>query len=128
MGLFSGFSKNSGTVEARKLNTDYAQLLVDGEIIEVGFLVIRDTFIFTNKRLILVNVQGMSGKSTEFLFIPYNRITKFSIETGNNFELDAEFKVWVGSDAVPISKKFNATVNIYDLQKVLASYVLKMNQ
>lgn len=124
MGLLSGILGNAGVVEAEKMQSQYGQLLTDGEAIEVGFKVIRDTFIFTNKRLILVNVQGMTGKKTEYLSIPYNKITRFSIETAGHFDLDAELKLWIGSDSTPLEKKFNKKVNIYDLQKILASHVL----
>ncbi len=124
MGLFSGLLGNAGVVENEKLQSDYGQLLAEGEDIEVGFVVIRDTFVFTNKRLILINIQGMTGKKTEYLSIPYNKITKFSIETGGHFDLDAELKLWIGSDPTPIEKKFTKKVNVYDLQKILASHVL----
>jgi hypothetical protein len=124
MGLFSGTSKGTASAELKKLHLEYKDLLIDGEIIEVGFPVNRDTFIFTNKRLILVNIQGLSGRKIEYLSIPYNKITKFSIETGASFDLDAELMMWIGGDAIPIEKKFNKDVNIYELQKILASHVL----
>jgi hypothetical protein len=100
-------------------------LLVDGEIIEAGFVVQRDTFLFTNKRLILVDIQGISGKQIEYLSIPYNRITKFSVQTGGSFDLNAELKMWIGSDTIPLEKKFNKDLSIYEVQKVLANHVLK---
>ena len=125
MGLFTGAAKNTGSSETKKLHSDYGQLLVDGEIIEVGYVVLRDTFLFTNKRLILVDIQGISGKQIEYLSVPYNRITKFSVQTGGSFDLDAELKLWIGSDTIPLEKKFNKDVNIYEVQKVLASHMLK---
>lgn len=124
MGILSGLLGNAGVVPAEKLAADYGKLLTDGETIEVGFVVIRDTFVFTNKRLILVNIQGITGSKTEYFSIPYSKITKYSIETAGTFDLDAELKIWVGSDPKPIEKSFNKKVNIYDLQKVLAAYVL----
>lgn len=125
MGLLSGLMGNAGTVDGKQLEKDYASLLADGESIEIGFKVIRDTFIFTNKRLILVDVQGMTGKKTEYLSIAYKSITRFSIETAGHLDLDAELKIWVSSATTPIEKKFNKSVNIYDVQKVLANHVLK---
>jgi Bacterial PH domain len=56
MGFLSGMMGNAGVVEADELNEKYEQLLTGGESIEVGFKVIRDTFVFTNKRLIIVDV------------------------------------------------------------------------
>lgn len=125
MGLLSGLMGNAGVVPLEELNQNYGNLLIENEEIEVGFIVIRDTFVFTNKRLILVDIQGITGKKIEYLSIPYSHITKFSVETAGSFDLDAELKIWVGSDTTPIQKRFNKKVNIYDLQKVLANYVLR---
>lgn len=124
MGLFTG-AKNGDSAENRKLHTEYGQLISDGEIIEAGFTVLRDVFLFTNKRLIIVEVQGISGKQIEYLSIPYSKIMKFSVQSGGSFDLNAELKLWVGSDTIPLEKKFNKDVNIYEVQKVLASHVLK---
>jgi hypothetical protein len=124
MGILSSILGNAGVVAPDKIETDYAQLLAEGETIEVGFAVFRDTFIFTDKRLMIVDVQGMTGKKIEYLSIPYSKITKFSIETSGRFDLDAELKIWVGSDTSPIQKKFNKKVNIYDLQRALAQFTL----
>lgn len=130
MGIFTGSTKpatsTASSSETKKLHTEYSLLLADGEIIEVGFAVFRDTFLFTNKRLILVSVQGVSGRQIDYLSIPYRSITKFSIETGDKFDLDAELKIWIGSDSIPLEKKFNKDVNIYDLHKVLAQHVLNV--
>ena len=84
---------------------------------------IRDTFIFTDRRLILVDIQGLTGKKTQYMSIPYSKITRFSIETSGHFDLDAELKLWIGSDKEPLEKTFNKKVNIYDLQKVLAGHM-----
>lgn len=124
MGLFSGMLGNAGVVAAEKLAKDYGALLTEGEDIEIGFVVIRDTFVFTTKRLILVDIQGITGSKIEYLSVPYSKITKFSIETAGTFDLDAELKIWVGSDPIPIKKQFNKKVSIYDLQSILARHVL----
>ncbi len=125
MGLFTGTSKNSDSTETRKFHAEYGQLLVDGEIIEAGFVVLRDTFLFTNKRLILVDIQGISGRQIEYVSIPYGTIRKFSVQTGGSFDLNAELKLWIGNDSIPQEKKFNKDVNVYEVQKILASHVLK---
>jgi hypothetical protein len=125
MGLFTGTTKSTVSVETKKINSDYGPLLVDGEIIEVAFIVLRDTFLFTNKRLILVDIQGISGRQIEYLSIPYRNIMKFSVQTGSSFDLDAELKLWIGSDSIPLEKRFNKEVPVYEVQKILASHVLK---
>jgi hypothetical protein len=125
MGLFSSETKSIVGIENKKLHGEFGQLLVDGEIIEVGFIVTRDTFLFTNKRLILVSIQGVSGRQVEYMSIPYANIRKFCVQSGGSFDLNAELKIWVGSDTIPLEKKFNKDINVYEVQKVLASHVLK---
>ena len=126
MGLFSALLGNAGAVSQEELNKQFSQLLCDGEEIELGFKLIRDMFIFTNKRLILVDKQGITGSKTEYKSISYKSITRFSVETAGTFDLDAELKIWVSSELQPsISKQFNKSVNVYDVQKILAHHVLK---
>lgn len=126
MGLFSALLGNAGSVSQEELNKKYGQLFIDGEEIELGFKLIRDTFIFTNKRLILIYIQGITGSKTEYKSISYKSISRFSVETAGTFELDAELKIWVSSETQPsIVKQFNKSVNVYEVQKVLAHYVLR---
>lgn len=126
MGLFSALLGNAGTVKQEQLMKEYGQLLIDGEEIEMGFKLIRDTFIFTTKRLILVDKQGLTASKTEYKSISYKSISRFSIETAGTFDLDAELKIWVSSELQPsIKKQFNKSVNVYEVQKVLAHHVLK---
>ena len=125
MGLFSSLLGNAGVARPEELQQDYGMLLTEGETIEIGFKLIRDVFIFTNKRLILVDKQGLTGKKIEYKTVVYKSITRFSIETAGHFDLEAELKIWVSSETVPsVSKRFNKQVNIYDMQKVLAKHVL----
>lgn len=126
MGIFSALLGNAGSVSLEELKKKYDTLLTDGEEIELGFKLIRDTFIFTTKRLILVDKQGITGSKTEYKSIAYKAISRFSVETAGTFELDAELKIWVSSETVPsIKKQFNKSVNVYEVQKVLAHHVLK---
>jgi hypothetical protein len=126
MGLFSALLGNAGAVNQETLIKEYGKLLIEGEAIELGFKLIRDTFIFTNKRLILVEKQGITGSKIEYKSIAYKSISRFSIETAGTFDLEAELKIWVSSESNPsIVKQFNKSVNVYDVQTVLAHHVLK---
>ncbi|WP_445452016.1 PH domain-containing protein [Flavobacterium sp. 25HG05S-40] len=126
MGLFSALLGNAGAVSKENLITDYGKLLIEGEEIELGFKLIRDTFIFTTKRLILIEKQGITGSKVEYKSIVYKSISRFSIETAGTFDLEAELKIWVSSESNPsIMKQFNKSVNVYDVQNVLAHHVLK---
>lgn len=126
MGIFSAILGNAGAVSPEELVKQYGRLLTENEEIELGFKLIRDTFIFTNKRLILVDIQGITGSKTEYKSITYKSISRFSVETAGTFDLEAELKIWISSEPMPsITKKFNKSVNVYDVQKVLAFHVLK---
>jgi hypothetical protein len=98
---------------------------IDNEEIELGFKLLRDTFIFTSKRLIIVDIQGLTGSKTEYVSVAYKSISRFSVETAGTFDLDAELKIWISSEPLPsIRKKFNKSVNVFEVQKVLAFHVL----
>lgn len=126
MGLFSALLGNAGAVDQEVLIKDYGKLLIEGESIELGFKLIRDTFIFTTKRLILIEKQGITGSKIEYKSIIYKSISRFSVETAGTFDLEAELKIWVSSETNPsIVKQFNKAVNVYDVQNVLAFHVLK---
>lgn len=119
MGLFDNASK----VDVTAIAQEYAQILGPGESIEHAYKLVRDMFIFTNFRLILVDKQGMTGKKVEYLSIPYKSVIRFAVETAGTFDLDAELKLWTSGMVQPVSKQFNKAVNIYEVQALLAKYV-----
>ena len=125
MGLFSALLGNAGAVNPNEFAKQYGILLIDGERIELGFKLVRDTFIFTNKRLILIDKQGITGNKTEYKSIVYKAITRFSVETAGTFDLDAVLNIWISNETVPsIQKQFNKSVDVYQVQKILAQHVL----
>lgn len=124
MGFLDGLMGNASEVKLEDVQKDFSHLLGRNERIEKAYKLIRDLFIFTNKRLILVDKQGVTGKKMEFHSIPYKSISHFSIETAGTFDLDAELKIYISSNTTPIQKQFNKSLNIYEVQKVLSEYVL----
>ncbi|MXO64871.1 PH domain-containing protein [Altererythrobacter endophyticus] len=71
----------------------YSPLLMEGEEVENEFKGVRDGAIFTSKRLIVYNRQGITGKKIEFSNFPWRSITAFSVENSGTFDLDAEVKI-----------------------------------
>ncbi|MCP9200944.1 PH domain-containing protein [Gramella sp. GC03-9] len=125
MSILSSLLGNAGAIEKSQLQEKYGKLLIPSEEIQAGFKIIRDTFIFTNKRLILVDVQGLTGSKVEYFSVLYKSITRFSVETAGSFDLDAELKIWISGESTPsISKRFNKKVDIYEVQKLLAEFTL----
>ncbi len=125
MGLLDGVLGNASKIDPAKIQNEFSQILAPGERVEHAYQLIRDYFVFTDKRFVLVDKQGITGSKIEYHSIPYKSITHFSIETGGTFELDAELKIWISSTPEPIQKQFNKKLSIYEVQSVLASYVLK---
>jgi hypothetical protein len=124
MGLLSGLLGNASTIDPEGLADELGPILAAEETIEVAFRVIRDQFVFTSKRLMLIDKQGLTGKKVEYLSIPYKAITRFSVETAGHFDLDAELKVWVSGSGEPISKTLRGADNVTAIQKALATAVL----
>lgn len=71
------------------------EFLFKNEEVLMAFKGIRDIFVATNKKLVFIDKQGITGKKTEYLIIPLNKINCFSVETSGIFDVDSEFKVWV---------------------------------
>ena len=124
MGLLSGLMGNASEVDNDDLEELLANTLIDGETVQKAYKVIRDMFIFTNKRLIIIDKQGVTGSKVEMLSIAYSKITKFSKESSGHFDLDAELKIWVGSDPTPISKDFKAGDNINEVYRIISEFAL----
>ena len=94
-------------------------------VFEQGFKLVRNVFMFTNKRLILVDKQGVTGRRAEYSSLPYKHISRFSIESAGTLDLDAELKIYMSSSTTPaVSKKFNKSIDVYQVQKFLAEKVL----
>ncbi len=125
MGLLDGMMGNASKIDAAKIQTEFSRILAPNERVEHAYQLIRDYFVFTDKRFVLVDKQGLTGSKVEYHSIPYKSITHFSIETAGTFDLDAELKIWISGTPTPIEKKFNKQLSIYEVQSILAMYVTK---
>jgi len=125
MGLLDGLLGNASEVDPASVHEEFARILAAGERIEKAYQLFRDMFLFTDKRLILVDKQGLTGSKVQYHSLPYRAITHFSIETAGHFDLEAELRIWVSGSPNPVQKQFNKKLDIYELQSVLATHVLK---
>jgi hypothetical protein len=123
VGLLDSMLGNMAEVDAGKMQAEFAQILAEGEQIERAYALIRDAMLFTNRRLILVDKQGVTGSKVEYHSLPYRAITHFSVETAGHFDLDADLKIWVSGRAEPFTQPFRKGLSIYAVQALLASYV-----
>jgi hypothetical protein len=125
MGLFNAIMGQASEVSIEKVQKEFTPMLIDGEHIEKAYKLIRDMFVFTNKRLILVDKQGITGSKVDYISIPYTSITKFSKESAGLMDLDAELKIWVRGESAPIKKQFGKNDNINEVYKIISQYILK---
>ncbi|SBN62988.1 PH domain-containing protein [Curtobacterium sp. 9128] len=98
-------------------------LLLEGEQILVAAKTIRDFVVFTDKRILAVNVQGMTGKKRDFTSMPYSKIQAFSVETAGTFDLDAELELWF-SGLGKVKFEFKGRFDITYLGRLIAHHVL----
>lgn len=110
-------------------NTDdgrevYNFLLLDDEIVEKSYKSIRDRLIFTNKRVIVIDLQGLTNKKREYMSIPYSKISSFSCENGGSFDIDAELKIWA-SGFGKTWFQFSKDTDIRTLAKLISMHVCK---
>jgi hypothetical protein len=122
MGFLSGMLGNASTISNREAQQELEQILTDSEEVQTAFKLVRDLMVFTDKRFIIVDKQGVTGKKVNYHSIPYKSISHFSIETAGHFDLDAELKIWISGAQLPaVSKKFKKDQGIFEIQKILAA-------
>lgn len=123
--MLSGLFGNASEVDSSSIEQEISEILVPGEQVTQAYRLVRDLYVFTDKRLILVDKQGLTGKKVEYHSIPYRSITHFAVETAGRFDLDAELKIWLSGNATPIEKEFRKGSNILGVQRTLAQHVLR---
>ncbi|MFC6438767.1 PH domain-containing protein [Bowmanella sp. JS7-9] len=120
MGILDGLLGNASEIDVAKIQDEFAPILGETETIIQAYKVIRDMFVFTSARLILVDKQGLTGKKVEYHSIPYKAITHFKVETAGHFDLDAELKIYISGEEQVVSKELKKD-SALSIQKALAS-------
>lgn len=98
-------------------------MLVDGEQVFASFKTVRDMVVFTNKRVIAINVQGITGSKKDFTSLPYSKVQAFSVETAGTLDLDCELELWF-SGLGKVKFEFKGNFDIRSFNRLLAGYVL----
>ncbi|MEC6882229.1 helicase [Photobacterium sp. NCIMB 13483] len=123
MGFFNAILGNAGEMDLEEATEELSTILGQDEHIELAYKLIRDMIILTDRRLILIDKQGMTGRKVEYRSVPYKSITMYTIESTGHFDLDAELKLWISGQHDPISLEFNGKTNIYTMQGQLAAKI-----
>lgn len=120
--------KNASYLKLKKTSTgqlsnNLLKLLVPDEQIIGVYSSFRDYVVFTDKRFIAVNVQGLTGKKQDFTSMPYKNINVFSIETAGNFDMDSELELYF-SGIGKVKFEFTGASDIIEIGKIISTYVL----
>jgi hypothetical protein len=115
MGIF-----NATAIDPREVEKTHGHALLETETVLFAFKTIRDFIVFTNWRLLYIDVQGITGSKKSYLTVPYRSITSFAIESAGTFDLDAEITLSL-SGLSPIAFKIGRDSDVRGLQTLLAS-------
>ena len=101
---------------------DVQELLINGEVAERAFRTVRDVAIFTNKRLIVKDVQGLTGSKVEIYSLPYSSVHMWSTENAGMLDFTSEVELWTRAGNIKIQLKRD--INIHTFERLLAEYIL----
>lgn len=101
----------------------FHKFLIDGESIFAGFKTVRDQVVFTNKRVIAANVQGITGSKVDYTSLPYSKINAFSIETSGTLDLDCEIELFL-SEVGRVRFEIRGSFDLVSFNKMISEHVL----
>jgi hypothetical protein len=119
MGLFS-----ASDLDIDKAGVEFQEVLLSGEKILAAFRHIRDPVLLTDRRLIYVNVQGLTGSKVEHLSVPWRSVVRFSVESAGSFDLDTDMKIWVSGRTDAIEVKISRKSDPLKVQRVMAEQIV----
>ncbi|KUJ83699.1 PH domain-containing protein [Microbulbifer flavimaris] len=100
-----------------------APLLLDGEEVLDSFKSFRDGVVFTSKRIIAVNVQGLTGSKKDFTSLPYKNIVAYSVESSGTFDLDSELEIYFSSLG-KVKFEFTGSTRMLDICHYISRFAL----
>ncbi len=112
-----------GPIDPQSLAAKLESLLVQGEQVHLAFKGMRDSVVFTDKRLTSINVQGLTGKKRNYTSLPLSKIQAWSVETAGTFDLDSELELWF-SGLGKVRLEFKGNVNIRHISQLMGHHVL----
>lgn len=122
MGLLDAVLGNASEVDINEIRQELSPVLADNENVVKAFKMVRDLYVFTNKRLIFADKQGVTGKKIDYLSVPYKSITSFNVQTAGRFDTDCELSIWLSGRGEPLKVEI-ASKLASDVQKSLANAV-----
>ena len=125
MGLIDTLLGHAGETAIVAIAEEFAPLLAPGETLQRAFAMVRDLVVFTDRRMILVNKQGVTAKKVEYRSIPYRDINMFALETAGHFELETDLRIWINGQAEPLDLHLERGGGAAQIMAVLAQNTSK---
>ncbi len=117
---------NLKPIRLDEIREDVKVLFIDGEQAVFAFKTIRDQLVFTNKRIISVDVQGITGTRKSFTTMPYSKIQFFSIQTPGLIEIFPDSELYIRfADGTSAKFEIKGSVNIAEIGRMISKYVLE---
>ena len=117
---------NLTPIDPRSVVDEVNGLLIEGEFVNQAFKTVRDQMIFTNKRIIAIDVQGITGARKSFSSLPYSRIQYFAIQTPGFIEIIKDSELFLMfSNGYTATFEFKGNVDIGAIGRMISEYVLK---
>ncbi len=113
----------AGQMSNRERESFAHRVCAEDEQIQAAFKTKRDSYVFTDRRFIMEDVQGMTGRKRSVLSIPYSKISAYEIESAGHLDTDGELRLWVSGYPEVIKREFRKNVDVYLLNKILADNV-----
>ncbi len=114
---------NLKSMEIKEVRPEVEKLLVEDEKIMCAYKTIRDQVIFTNNRIFVVNVKGVTGKKIAYFSYPYSKIQYYEIETAGFLDIDSELLLTFSNGHV-LQFDFKSNVDIKMINSLISKYVL----
>lgn len=124
MGLLDGLMGNASEMDTDEITKELEDILADAERIESAYKLIRDMLVITDKRIIFIDKQGMTGKKVSYQSIPLKSITQYIVETAGTFDTDSELKVWVSGQSAPLEIELKSSLAAA-VQKSIANQLFR---
>ncbi|MDE1565612.1 PH domain-containing protein [Actinotignum sanguinis] len=109
-------------MEETPIPADVVDLLTEGEEPYAAYKTLRDSAIFTSKRLIVRDAQGITGKKVEIYSLPYKAIQMWSSENAGKIDISAEIEMWTLAGHIKIS--LGRHIDVRRIDKLIARCVL----
>lgn len=124
----SGIVLDANLLNLKEINPSQARaevkdLMVDGETIVQCFMTVRDQVIFTDKRVFVVNVQGITGKKVSYFSYPYSKVVTYGIETAGLLDIDSELLITM-QNGIHLQFDFKSQVDIKRIVSNIQKYIL----